>query len=75
MLDDRDPASLSPEDVEEVLAALDRLAPSLAPESRETFAFNVLVIALGTVIERIRQSEPDLVPTYLAAAQVMLADA
>jgi hypothetical protein len=33
------------------------------------------VNALGIVIERIRQSEPDLVPTYLAAAQVMLDDA
>ena len=75
MLDDHDPASLSPEDVEAVLAALDRLAPGLAPENRETFAFNVLVNALGAVLERIRQSEPDLVPTYLAAAQVMLDDA
>ncbi len=74
-LDDFEPDFLSPEDLEAVLAALDRLAPGLAPENREAFAFNVLVNALGTVFERIRQSEPDLVPTYVAAAQVMLDDA
>jgi hypothetical protein len=75
MLDDRDFASLAPEDVEEVLAMLDRLAPGLALDKRDTFAFNVLVNALSTVIERIGQSEPGLGRTYVAAAQVMLDDA
>jgi hypothetical protein len=75
MLDDRDHDGLSPDDVEAVLAALDRLAPSLASEDRDTFAFNVLVNALSTVIERVRRSELDLVPSYIAAAQVLLDDA
>jgi DNA replication initiation complex subunit (GINS family) len=74
LLDDRDPASLSPEDVAAVLATLDRLGPALGPADRETFAFNVLVNALSTVIERIRLSEPDLVATYVAAARSMLQD-
>jgi amino-acid N-acetyltransferase len=72
MVDDADPSDLSPEDVEAVLAAIDRLASQ--PNS-ETFAFNLLVNALGTVLERIRLSEPELAPTYLAAAHAMLEDA
>ena len=75
MLDDRDPASLSPEDVEAVLAALDRLALPVDPVDRTSFSFNLLMSALGSVIERVRLSDPDLVPTYIAAAQVMLDDA
>ena len=72
MLDDAHPSDLALEDVEAVLAAVDRLAPQ--PDS-ETFAFNLLINALGTVLERIRLSEPELVPTYLAAAHAMLEDA
>ena len=74
MLDDRDPASLSPDDVEAVLAAVDRLTPALHSADREVFAFNLLVNALGSVIERMRLSEPEVVPIYVTAAQVMLQD-
>ena len=74
MLDDCGPTSLSPEDVEAVFATLNRLSPGLDPADREGFAFNVLLNALGGVIERIRLSEPDLVPAYVTAAQAMLQD-
>jgi hypothetical protein len=73
VLDD-DQGALSPDDVEAVLAAVDRITASLGPVDRETLSFNVLVNALGTVIERIRSTDPGLAPAYIAAAQAMLED-
>ena len=54
---------------------LDCLAPALGPVDRENFAFNVLTNALGSIIERIRPSDPALVPAYITAVQAMLQDA
>lgn len=74
MSDDFDPNAFVPLGVATILDALERVTPSLDPRDRDTLAFNVLLNALGTVLERIREDDPEEHRVHLAMAQAILRD-
>lgn len=74
MIHDPDVNDQLPGVVTDVLDAIDKALPEMAVADRDTFAFNVLVNALATVLERVRGDRPEQLAAYRTAAQALLED-
>ncbi|TNC70893.1 hypothetical protein [Rubellimicrobium roseum] len=74
MSQDRELAALLPAGLDLVLEALDRVTAMADDSDRDTLAFNILVNALATVLERLRAEDPEEHRVHLAMAQALLRD-
>ena len=72
MVHDLDPITRLPDSVAVILKALDEHVATLDGAEQDNLAFNVLVNALSTVLERIRVTHPEQFEAYREMAQLML---